>query len=226
MEKRPLAVLIRAKKLGVLIMNARQVSGKSQEECAAAIGVSPETFAAYELAEQSPSLPELETLAYFLKLPLDHFWGRETISTKQKEPESIPAKRLISLRNKMIGASLRQMRLQSGMTSADLTNLTGIPTDLIEAYELGEKPIPLPELENLASALGRTIKDFHDSRGPIGTWIKQQRIMQQVAELSPELVDFISKPVNRPYLELAKRLSEMSVEKLRAVAEGLLEITL
>jgi len=63
MEKRPLAVLIRAKKLGVLIMNARQVCGKSQEECAAAIGVSPETFAAYELAEQSPTLPERETLA-------------------------------------------------------------------------------------------------------------------------------------------------------------------
>ncbi len=226
MEKRPLAVLIRSKKLGVLIMNARQISGKSPEECAAAIGVSPETFAAYELAEQSPSLPELETLAYFLKLPLDHFWGREMITSKPNEPAGLPVRQLISLRNKMIGATLRQVRLQAGMTSADLANQTDIPADLIEAYELGDKPIPLPELENLAHALGKTIKDFYDSRGPIGAWIKQQRVMQQVAELSPDLVDFISKPVNRPYLELAKRLSEMSVEKLRAVAEGLLEITL
>ena len=37
---------------------------------------------------------------------------------------------------------------------------------------------------------------------------------------------FVSKPVNQPYLELAQRLSEMSVERLRSVAEGLLEITL
>jgi hypothetical protein len=50
--------------------------------------------------------------------------------------------------------------------------------------------------------------------------------MQHFAELSPELQDFISKPINRPYLEIAQRLGEMSVEKLRAVAEGLLEITL
>jgi hypothetical protein len=50
--------------------------------------------------------------------------------------------------------------------------------------------------------------------------------MQNFAELSPELQDFLSKPINRPYLELAQRLSEMDVEKLRAVAEGLLEITL
>ena len=44
--------------------------------------------------------------------------------------------------------------------------------------------------------------------------------------LSPELQDFISKPINRPYLEIAQRLGDMSVEKLRTVAEGLLEITL
>jgi hypothetical protein len=41
-----------------------------------------------------------------------------------------------------------------------------------------------------------------------------------------ELQSFVVKPINQPYLELAQRLSEMSVEKLRAVAEGLLEITL
>jgi hypothetical protein len=41
-----------------------------------------------------------------------------------------------------------------------------------------------------------------------------------------DLQTFVSKPINRPYLELAQRLSEMSVDKLRSVAEGLLEITL
>jgi len=40
------------------------------------------------------------------------------------------------------------------------------------------------------------------------------------------LLAFVLKPINLPYLELAKRLSEMSVDKLRDVAEGLLEITL
>jgi hypothetical protein len=70
------------------------------------------------------------------------------------------------------------------------------------------------------------MKEFQDNRGPIGTWIRQQRALQNFAELTPELQEFLSKPVNRPYLELAHRLSEMNVEKLRAVAEGLLEVTL
>ena len=59
----------------------------------------------------------------------------------------------------------------------------------------------------------------------VGVWANEQRNIQSYLALSPELQAFISKPVNRPYLELAQRLSEMSVEKLRAVAEGLLEIT-
>jgi len=41
-----------------------------------------------------------------------------------------------------------------------------------------------------------------------------------------ELQEFILKPVNQPYLELAQKLSQMSVDKMRDVAEGLLDITL
>ena len=45
-------------------------------------------------------------------------------------------------------------------------------------------------------------------------------------ELPAELQAFVSQPVNRPYLELAIKLSSMSSDKLRSVAEGLLDITL
>jgi hypothetical protein len=40
-----------------------------------------------------------------------------------------------------------------------------------------------------------------------------------------ELREFVSLPVNRPYLELAMKLSGMSRDKLRSVAENLLDIT-
>jgi hypothetical protein len=49
--------------------------------------------------------------------------------------------------------------------------------------------------------------------------------MQKFLDLPPEVQQFVAKPVNRPYLELAMRLSDLSAEKLRAVAEVLLEIT-
>jgi transcriptional regulator with XRE-family HTH domain len=126
----------------------------------------------------------------------------------------------------MIGAQIRQARFDAGISLENLAEKSGLDIDKLTMYELGEQPVPLPELESLANILNRPVKEFQDNRGPIGTWLKQQRALQNFAELSPELQDFLSKPINRPYLELAQRLSEMNVEKLRAVAEGLLEITL
>lgn len=226
MENRPIAVAIRSKKLGVLMQSSRLATNQTIEDCAAAISISSQQLEDYEGGNSSPSLPELEALAFYLKIPLDYFWGREIIAQPQEEPKVFEKDRLMRLRNRVIGASLRQARLEEGLTSLELAAKAGLSEEELNTYELGEQPIPLPELEFLASTLNRTIKDFQDNRGPIGTWIKQQRTMQHFAELSPELQDFISKPINRPYLEIAQRLSEMSVEKLRAVAEGLLEITL
>lgn len=226
MDNRPIAIAIRTKKLGILIQSARNTSDYSLEECADAIGVTSEELKSFETGEVSPSLPEMEALAFYLKVPLDYFWGREIIDISQNEPKVFQRDRLMRLRNRVIGASLRQARLQSGLTTLELAASVDISEEQLDRYELGEEPIPLPELEVMANGVNRTIKDFQDSRGPIGTWIKQQRAMQHFGDLSPELQDFISKPINRPYLEISQRLSEMSVEKLRAVAEGLLEITL
>jgi transcriptional regulator with XRE-family HTH domain len=226
MDNRPIAATIRAKKLGILIQGARNTSEKSIEECAEAINISQERMQSFENGEISPSLPELEALAFYLKVPLDYFWGREVADAFQKELQAYEKERLMRLRNRVIGASLRKARLEAGLTSLELAESVGITEEQLEQYELGADSIPLPELELLASNVNKTIKDFQDNRGPIGSWIKQQRAMQHFDDLSPELQDFISKPINRPYLEISQRLSEMSVEKLRAVAEGLLEITL
>jgi hypothetical protein len=56
--------------------------------------------------------------------------------------------------------------------------------------------------------------------------MSQQESIQRFLELPPDMQNFIAQPINRPYLELAQRLSEMEVNKLRGIAEGLLEITL
>jgi len=103
---------------------------------------------------------------------------------------------------------------------------TGIPAAQLESYELGQAAVPLPELESLAGVLKTSLRQFQDQKGPVGSWFVQQRVVKDFMELTPELQAFVSKPINRPYLELALRLSEMQVDKLRAVAEGLLEITL
>ncbi|MEJ2299968.1 MAG: helix-turn-helix transcriptional regulator [Anaerolineales bacterium] len=222
----PMAITIRTKKLGVLIRNARREFGKSPEECAQAIKASPDDFEGYEMGEKAPSLPEIEALAYYLNLPLEYFLGQEKTNLAQTAADIQDLERLRGLRNRMIGARLRQARNRANLSIQELAEDVGITNGKLESYELGEHAIPLPELEALSSALDRPLADFLDDRGPIGNWRRREQLMQQMGTFPPELQDFISKPINRPYLEIAQRLSQMSVDKLRAVAEGLLEITL
>ncbi len=73
-------ITIREKKLGLLIRDARTAERRSIKECADAIGIKPGLFRAYEEGRRAPSLPELETLVYYLKLPISQFWGNETRS--------------------------------------------------------------------------------------------------------------------------------------------------
>ena len=67
---------LRTKKLGVLIRDVRLAARRNLDECAKAIGVTKGVFRAYEEGRRAPSLPELEILVYYLKLPIDHFWGK------------------------------------------------------------------------------------------------------------------------------------------------------
>jgi transcriptional regulator with XRE-family HTH domain len=222
----PSQITLRTKKLGVLIRDARQSARRTPEECAKAIGVSRNTFRSYEEGKHAPSLPELELLAYHLKLPIDHFWGKSSLSGEQSPGEPLDLPRLVELRQRMIGALLRQHRTNASVSLKSLADETGISGARLKAYELGERPIPLPELELLISALTSRIENFFDQNGPIGQWITNEKVVRQFLQLPKDLQAFVCQPVNRPYLDLARKLSGMSNEQLRSVAEGLLDITL
>ncbi len=219
-------ITIREKKLGLLIRDARMAERRSIKECADAIGIKPGLFRAYEEGRRAPSLPELETLVYFLKLPISHFWGNETKSDASSAMESVDMTRLIALRQRMIGALLRQERTNANMSIRHISTETGISQSKLKAYELGERPITVPELESILAVMGSRVETFFDQSGPVGQWLNSQRALQKFLELSAEMQSFVCQPVNRPYLELAMKLSDLSREKLRSVAEGLLDITL
>lgn len=219
-------IKIRSKRLGILIRDARLASRRSTKECAAAINVSTGIFNAYEEGRRAPSLPELETLVYYLELPINHFWENETLSDAPARIDDLNLPRLTGLRHRMIGALLRKARMDASLSLKSVSEQTGISTGRLKRYELGEVPIPLPELEVVLRALGGRIETFFDQGGPVGQWMAQQKAVQQFLDMPEELQNFVSQPVNRPYLDLARKLSEMSTEKLRSVAEDLLDITL
>ena len=226
MSVNPIALTIRAKKLGVLIRDARLATRRRIEDCAEALKLSPDEFEAFELGDKSPSLPVLEVLAYFLGVSIDHFWGDKAISENGSPALNFDVGQLVGLRQRMIGALLRQAREQAELSSEAVAETVGISPGQLEACELGEGELPLPVLEAVCSVLGQPIDGFIDKFGPVGMWSNQQQAVQEYLKLPEELQSFVTKPINRPYLELAHRLSEMSVDKLRAVGEGILEITL
>jgi len=219
-------VSVRSRKLGVLIRDARIAARRTVKECAQAVGVTPGILRAYEEGRRSPSLPELELLGFYLNIPMRQFWSKEVRSSEASPTGALNLAAFVSIRQRLIGAQLRQTREKASISIRELAEQSGLPSSRLKAYELGERPIPLPQLEGLVGLLGGQFEAMFDQSGPVGQWMTQQKAIQDFLQLPVELQNFVCKPVNTPYLELAQKLSGMSAEKLRGLAEDLLNITL
>lgn len=217
---------IRAKQIGVLLRGARLTAQKNILECADYLNIDQDQFEYYEYGEQSPSLPELELLAIFLDVPVNYFWGKEVKMKLEEEQSEIDVSTVIGIRQRIIGALIRQERNNQNLSLDELATKVGIDQQLLAQYELGEKPIPVTLLESFGKVLNKSVDDFKSKELIKGNHLERTPITGLDIELPQDIRDFINKPVNIPYIELAMRLSEMPVEKLRMVAEGLLEITL
>jgi hypothetical protein len=77
----------------------------------------------------------------------------------------------------------------------------------------------------ISDTLKIPLTDLFVQSGKVGKWRRQQEMMDQFVTLPEEIQSFVTQPVNRPYVELAMKLSNLPADKLRSVAEGLLEIT-
>ncbi|NPA26792.1 MAG: helix-turn-helix transcriptional regulator [Chloroflexi bacterium] len=217
--------LLRAKRLGILMRDARLAAGRTIKETAEALRISPSTLRAYEEGRKVPSLPELAALAYYLQVPLDHFWSREILSDDVPLIFRLPLEELLQTHHQRIAERLRTVREEQGLSLRELAQRVHIPVARLRAYEAGERPIPVVELEALADALGLRLQDFIDAPPPIGDWLREQEQIRGFLELPPELREFVSKPTHVPYLEVARKLSQLPVERLRTLAEALLDIT-
>jgi transcriptional regulator with XRE-family HTH domain len=210
---------LRSRKLGVLIRDARLAGRMTIPECARVTGVTPGTLRAWEQGRRSPSLPELEVLTYGLNLPINRFWGKDATSDDAPVTGKMNLPAYVSIRQRLIGALLRQAREKAGISLSALSELTGLPTARMNSYELGARPIPLPELEALTSVLGGQVEMLFDQTGPIGSWMVQQKAIQDFLQLPLEQQNFVCKPINRPYIELAIKLSNMSTCRQTSCAQ-------
>lgn len=212
----------RAKILGDLIRDARLHAGRSVADCARILGITEERFSQAETGEYTPALPDLEVLAMYLNVPMAHFWGNVTLDVLQQTDFETFTK----IRQRIIGALLRRARIQSKRSLEEAASHIDGAVKQIEEYESGTTAVPLFELEKLGKFYGVTLDYFSDeARGPLAQHENSQKMQKRFNEIPPDIRQFMMEPINLSYLQIAMRLSELDVKRLRNIAEGLLDIT-
>jgi transcriptional regulator with XRE-family HTH domain len=219
---------IRAKKIGVMLKQMRESHGYTDENCANWLGISLASYRAIENGDDCASLPQIESLAYYLDFPFEFFTTLSPASGQDQKslPQQVNQE-LMKVRNKTIAILLRQKRDQKGLSLEDLAGRVDIPVDALRAYDEENTAIPYCDLIAILEVLQIPLDQLfspegpfkHDSSAPISSGVSAP------ANLSGEIMDFVSKPANLPYLELAMRFSKMDADKIRTIASSLLEIT-
>jgi transcriptional regulator with XRE-family HTH domain len=216
---------LQRKILGVKIRQARTRAGLTLKEAGQILGVSDETLADIEYGRREVTLPQLEVLALMCHVPVIYFWSQEIVA----EPDlDFPARQAMILRHRIIGVLLRQARKNAGYTQEELARLLDVPASRIANYEFGKTPIPMTHLDLLAKALNVSMVYFLDQGMQVSNGHGTITSLDDVvgyANLAPEVKEFLSNPGNVLYVNIAMKLSELSADTLRSLAEGLLEVT-
>jgi transcriptional regulator with XRE-family HTH domain len=219
---------LKAKQLGIRITDRRQRIGISIEELCERSGITIEDLQCIEHGESNPSLPQLESIAFYLGVNFDELTKGKKIEITANSYDVNKLLQLQSLQNRMIGVQLKLARENGKLSLEDIADQCGISTGTFENYELGLLPIPFPELESMCAALAIPVENFL-SKNDLFSGTQSETASSPGplpdAKIPAELLEFVSNSANLPYIELAKKLSGMDAGKLRSIAEGLLEIT-
>jgi transcriptional regulator with XRE-family HTH domain len=215
---------LRNRIVGLLMQHARAQAAKTRGDLASALATSSDTVAAFETGRIPISLPELEIVAAVLNTSVAYFWHAAPHATPG--PVQLPRAATLPVRHRIVGALLRRARLDGERSLQDLATTVHCSARRISEYELGTTPIPLPDLQAFADSLGLGLDYFLDAQdGSVGDWQQAQSNWLNFKSLPRDIQEFVTKPINVKYLEIATRLSALPAEDLRAIAEGLLEIT-
>jgi transcriptional regulator with XRE-family HTH domain len=219
-----MSLVLKTKMLGALLRGIRKQAGKSLQQTSEILGISRSTLASYELGRKGISLPELEQLAFHFDVPLGGLLARRPTEAQPKavfDPTVV-----VSFRQKMIGALLRRHRKDAELSLRELGERVGLPSSRVSAYERGLRPIPVPELEALAQAMGHSIEEYVDTqgRGPVADWHRSQIAYENFRTLPGDVREFLSRQDSPRLLRLAIRLEELSIDRLRHLGELISDI--
>ena len=229
------AITLKRKILGILMRNARAGAGFSLTETADLLNLAPSTLKSYESGQEEPDLPLLENLARLCQVPVSYFWSDTSLPSPDKNYEYPQA---ITLRRKVVGLLLNKARTDANYPPEKIAEYLGNSAEQIARYEQGQAGIPFSQLNALTELLDVDLNYFLDgANGAEAALVEQGDAAQKEpaapvpgnysvpADLPDDIAAFIQDPTNLLYIKLAMRLQSLSTETLRALAEGILDIT-
>lgn len=216
----------RRRAIGLLIRRAREVAGKTRREVAAYLGVSQAVITSVEEGRRDPSLPQIEAMAYYLRMPVFALLDEAASAAQTTWRATIDVDEIQNLRGHIIGVRLKQARQQKGETVRQVAQAAGLPPSRVSAYELGERPIPITELEPLMRHLGLTWTDLLDiGIGPLGEAQLYHQQHAQFDALPSDVREFVADPRALHYLRVAMRLRDFPPEHIRAAGQALIDLS-
>jgi transcriptional regulator with XRE-family HTH domain len=215
---------IKAKKLGVTLSALRKSKGISLEALCQWTDIPQEEMEKIERGESTLSLPEIELIAIKLGLSINDLLLGELADQKDKSSKAVNEQFTI-LRDRMIALVLRKTRIEQNMTLEEIAQKSGINVTQMADYESGDISIPWPVLDCICTAYKIPVTTLLAQTSAPEVLSPDSKSSIPAVSIPDGMSDFIQNPANRPYLDLAKRLSELDAAKLRSIAEGLLEIT-
>jgi transcriptional regulator with XRE-family HTH domain len=218
---------IRRRIIGLCMRRAREAANKTTQQLATFLDVPLATVKAYEAGtgKREPSLAELELIAHWLSVsPLSLL-----DQAMPHPPSPMPALDVaatLQLRNHVIGAQLKQARLDTGKGLKETADAADISIAKLKAYELGSVAVPITMLESLCAVLGTEVEWLLDSAsGPIRAAQMQRDEQARFAALPNEVRAFVTDANAGAYLRMAMQMRDLPAGELRKVAEVLLQLS-
>ena len=219
-------VSARRRTIGLLIRRARELSGKTRKEVSAYLGISQAALVSMEEGKREPSLPQVEAIAYYIRMPVATLLDESASAAQATLRANIDMSEIVNLRAHIIGVRLKQARQSKGETVKQTAQAIGLTTARLNAYELGERPIPLTELEQLLAHFGLSWANLLDMGiGPLGEAQLFHHQHAQFEALPSDVREFVADPQALHYLRTAMRLRALSPEQARAAGQALVDLS-
>jgi len=209
--------------VGALVRTVREQACRKPREMAEFLGVPTAAVSGIENGERDVTLPQLEAIAYFLRVPVHMLLGVAALPMYGEPPPNLAE--ILRLRGLIVGARIRQARLARDESEAACAAALGVPRTTLSAWEIGRRQPGIAELERILAHYDMTWDDMLDvGVGPLGELQMAQAQHARFEALPPELRALVCDPRAQPVLHLAARLHRLSRQDLRGIADALAKL--